>query len=52
MTTKHAAFAAHKEALRKDFSNAFAKALTQMGDDAKRIDWFAGNSKQESRKAA
>ena len=58
MSTKQPTFLAYEKELKEDFSQAFTRALAQMGEDAKYIDWFAGNSeitdasKQESSKAA
>ena len=37
---KETAFQKNKEAVRKSFAAAFVKALTQMGEQAKDIEWF------------
>lgn len=38
--SKETAFQKNKEAVRKAFATAFIKALTQMGEQAKDIEWF------------
>jgi len=37
---KETAFQKNKEEVRKAFATAFVKALTQMGEQAKDIEWF------------
>ncbi len=38
------------EALKENMAKAFEKAFIEMGEEAKKIDWFVGNNKKFNKK--